>query len=131
MTDAPMLQCAWCEAFLLEDAATYAQRDGETVCDACLCEYEHFRCCWCEACDTAPAVHPYVVVFDAEAYEVPLPGLYRSASGQVWGHEWVGFLPLVTDPWGEDWGYLCAPCQQQALAHLALYHAHCCAVASY
>jgi hypothetical protein len=109
------------------DAAEYCD---ELLCESCLCERDHFTCSACRECGEKSDQHAYVVVRDAEAAGVRLPGLYRVTQlpyytqGLIGGGwllpravTWLGFLETVdTDDF--PCGHLCAICQQRILADL-------------
>jgi len=136
----PTYPCSTCgtdipddEVEAARDAAEYAD---ELLCDRCLCDRDHFPCCACRECGELRDQHAYVVVVDAEAAGVRLPGLYRVThlpyAMQGWisrgwlrpsAVTWLGFLDAVdaVDTDGYPCGHLCVRCQQRLLAALDLY----------
>jgi hypothetical protein len=137
-----MTHCAWCGEELTPDEAAYPElRDGDNVCEQCLCDEEHFTCCWCGNCGEEEEQRRFLVVFDPTELGVALPGLYRVERlpyylAPLIGHgwliasalTWLGALPDCHDPGDYPCGHLCAPCQQRALAALT-YRRRCMAAA--
>lgn len=135
----PITRCDWCDEPLTEEEEAFPQfRNGDLVCQQCLCDDEHFTCCWCENCGEEEDQHRYVMVFDHHIAGTSLPGLYRverptyyaaGIIGSGWldpsALTWLGFLAtLKADPQDYPCGHLCSTCQERALAEIA-YETRC------
>lgn len=114
--------------------------DEPGLCDACYREFYEFTCCWCEGSEDLAYQHILLVVFDAAAAGISLPGVYRIdrmpyysqpaiGAGRLWEDclTWLGFLPACQ---GGDYpcGHLCRRCGRRALA-ASLHETRCGAVA--
>jgi hypothetical protein len=127
-----MSLCDYCGRALTAEEAEEPMPPYGPICNDCYCEQAHFACSWCEACGEVADQDRYIMVFDADAALVPLPGLYRVETtpyatqgliGSGWLHPetltWLGFVAsLQEDPEGYPCGHLCAPCQTRALAEI-------------
>ena len=135
--------CAECNATLTPAEITEPIATGNgIVCSTCECDLLHFTCCWCGNCGKEADQERYVMVFDAAAADVALPGLYRidalpyvnygligGGSLCPWNLTWLGFLAaLRTDDERAPCGHLCADCQVRAL-HELTYETRCGAAA--
>jgi hypothetical protein len=142
MHDTDDIICWGCENPLDEDERESPyDRDGHLWCDDCYHEEFEFTCCWCEEYGDNEDQHRYVVVFDAAACELALPGLYRVDhlpyySQPLIGYgyilsravTWLGFLDALPRAGWYDYpaGHLCLRCQRRALAHVT--HATDCGI---
>jgi hypothetical protein len=141
MHDTDDIICWGCENPLDEDELESPyERDGHIWCDDCYHEEFEFTCYWCDEYGDNEDQHRYVVIFDAGACELALPGLYRVnrlpyysqpmiGQGCILSRAvtWLGYLPPHIGD--ESWypaGHLCAYCQRRALAHIA--HATDCGI---
>ena len=126
------LHCDLCTAALNADEleAPYVV-EGQTYCDACYYEEFQFTCSWCEEYGEVGDQQRYLVVYDAEAAGLALPGLYRFETtpyytsgliGGGWVHDWavtwLGYLPNLREPDGYPVGHFCGACQAQALVEV-------------
>jgi hypothetical protein len=110
--------------------------DEPALCDDCSREFSEFDCCWCDDSDANEYQHILLVVFDPEAVDVALPGVYRltetpSYAQPLPGHAllweesltWLGYLPACHGD-GYACGHLCRRFQAKALAEV-LYDTRC------
>ena len=138
-----MRLCNYCrEPLTEEEEASPALYEGETLCNTCHCDLNHFTCSWCEGCGENEEKHRYVMVFDADEAGVALPGLYRVTTTPYYWHgliggggldpwavTWLGFVAECrTDPDGAPCGHLCLDCQIRALEEI-IYETRCIAAA--
>jgi hypothetical protein len=107
--------------------------EGEVLCDDCLCDNYHYTCAWCGDCEDIEEQDRAVVVWDAAAAGVTLPGLYLVRetpycwTGILEGGlipravEWQGWLP--PSAWHDDpypCGHLCRSCLHTFLSRCKL-----------
>jgi hypothetical protein len=110
--------------------------DADVLCDECYHDLNEFDCCWCDASDEDTFQHVLLVVFDAHAAGVALPGVYRIDAlpyvsqpliehGRLWEDAltWLGSLPACHAD-GSPCGHLCRRCQRRALDDV-LYATRC------
>ena len=119
-----------------EEDAPRTGDDPAVLCDDCYREENEFDCAWCEDSEHQDVQHVLLVVFDAHAAVVALPGVYRIDAlpycsqpavghGRLWEDAltWLGYLPACHAD-GYPCGHLCRRCQRRALDDV-LYGTRC------
>ncbi len=129
--------CGWCGEKLTPEEVEYPEhRQGEIICEDCLCEFFHFRCCICQECEDIEYQQEigslFVVAESVEGlsgdvrrgvYEIIEHPYY--ADGVVEGHLYndalkrLGRVPRAADTGLYPSGHVCRECAAKLREQLA------------
>lgn len=124
--------CSICgDRFALDTGEDPAELDDAIVCEDCACDHGHFPCWRCGDCGDIAVQHALLVVADAPAVGLLLPGVYQVEATPYYWHtvldagvvahrvRWLGYCEAAAVPDPYPCGHLCASCQQEVRAALA------------
>lgn len=86
----PFLECKKAIVEACDDPEDIETEDGFTYCASCYCKAFHTTCVRCEECAETAEMDGYLVVEDAEAAGLALPGLYRVTDAAYYTSGLVG-----------------------------------------